>query len=107
MNGEISVKGVLSIERPRPRGVEGSEMQSIQMICPFDSEEYCGDHCPLFREPMPHYTSGITTKGGIVAPEPTGKQLLQLCRGTLFFDKFKDHRMNKIDWPGPDSQGGR
>jgi len=86
MNGSINAEGLLFIERPRPgRGIVSCVMESIQMICFHDCEEYCGDHCPLFREPQ-----GMDN----------GKEArLELCHGTILFNEFKDYRLNNPDWP--------
>jgi hypothetical protein len=75
MTGKIDIQGQLEIERYG---------KMVPAFCPFANPAiYCGDWCPLFREPLQTSGSGI--------PQTT---TLQLCHGeNLVFDSFADDRI--------------
>ena len=69
MEGKISEKGILYIERAGVMKLQG---------CPYGGD-WCGDGCPLFGEPIPE--------------QGTTSAILELCHGKkLFLDKFTDER---------------
>ena len=75
--GCIDSSGVLLIERI-PNDLQ-------KQYCPFHPErEICGDHCPLFGEPV---RTSITLRHSKIEFE------LTICQNrTLYFKNFKDNR---------------
>jgi hypothetical protein len=67
MNGRLNGKGHLLIERGGKFKVQS---------CPFDSEDDCGDWCPLFGEPVRN-ARGAT---------------IETCKKDLYFKTFSDDR---------------
>ncbi len=84
MNGKITEKGFLKIERAG---------NTKYQFCPFSSKELnCDDWCPLFGEPT------VSKWMGSPNPEAKNRQSnpkhwdLKICKTILLFDEFTDER---------------
>lgn len=86
MNGKLSEKGILYIER--------KEVFS-PALCMDKNGGVCGDYCALFGEPETVEITKSEVLGRGVQEEIIEETALSLCRKTLQFANFEDQRISQ------------